>query len=107
MGGWRGSGPRARWRLLKAAGGCFWEAGKLTTYMPSGTTQIIILEWSLEKIRYRIIIPEFYVIQICKHGRSVAIGQTVKFSANQNSGTWVHQSNSPLSAYKFRQVVWS
>ena len=26
----------------------------------------------LEKIRYRI--PEFYVIQICKHGRSVVIG---------------------------------
>ena len=29
---------------------------------------------TLEKIRYRIIIPEFYVIQICKHGRSVVIG---------------------------------
>jgi hypothetical protein len=28
----------------------------------------------LEKIRYRIIIPEFYVTQICKHGRSVVIG---------------------------------
>ena len=28
---------------------------------------------TLEKIRYRIIVPEFYVI-LCKHGRSVAIG---------------------------------
>ena len=29
---------------------------------------------TLEKIRYRIIIPEFYVIQIIKYGRSVVIG---------------------------------
>ena len=28
----------------------------------------------LEKMRYRIMIPEFYVIQLCKHWRSVAIG---------------------------------
>ena len=28
----------------------------------------------LEKIIYRVLIPEFYVIQICKHWRSVAIG---------------------------------
>ena len=42
---------------------------------------------TIEKIRFRIMIPEFYVIQICKHGRSVAIGLRVKFSANQNSGT--------------------
>ena len=28
----------------------------------------------LEKIRFRIMVPEFYVIQICKHGRSVVIG---------------------------------
>ena len=30
--------------------------------------------YPLEKIRYRILIPEFYVKQICKHGRSVTIG---------------------------------
>ena len=38
-----------------------------------------ILAITLEKIRYRIIIPEFYVLQICKHGQSVVIGQRVKF----------------------------
>ena len=37
-------------------------------------TFLINLSISLEKIRFRIIIPEFYIIQICKHGQSVVIG---------------------------------
>ena len=65
--------------------------------------------WDVEEltflIRYRIMIPEFYVIQICKHWRSVAIGYTVKFSANHNSGTWIHQSDSPFGTYKLIQVI--
>ena len=50
-------------------------------YIDSNTTEVLReknyegnLIFLLEKIRYRIIIPEFYVIQICKHGRSVVIG---------------------------------
>ena len=34
---------------------------------------IWVYDMTLEKIRYRIKIPEFYVI-LCKHGRSVVIG---------------------------------
>ena len=38
------------------------------------TNKHLICIETLEKIRCRILIPEFYVIQIYKHGRSVTIG---------------------------------
>ena len=41
---------------------------------PNLITMQIMFVIQLEKIRYRIIIPEFYLIQICKYGRSVVIG---------------------------------
>ena len=49
---------------------------KISTNITSYKEYIFILE----KTKYRIIIPEFYVIQICKHWRSVAIGDSKIFS---------------------------